>query len=50
MADLSPLSPPVLPDWFKGTALASDNSATYQQALASPLRKEIWKYTPVGKI
>ena len=26
MADLSPLSPPVLPDWFKGTAFADDSS------------------------
>ena len=50
MADVSPLTPPVLPDWFKGTAFADDSSAVYREALVSPVRKEVWKYTPVRKI
>lgn len=50
MADVSPLTPPVLPDWFKGTAFADDSSVVYREALVSPVRKEVWKYTPVRKI
>lgn len=51
MADLSAQKHLNVPSWISSGATASEDSAkSYQNALGSPLHREVWKYTPAQKI
>lgn len=50
MADLSPRLLPAPPKWFTDHVPADESLFAYEQALSSPARREIWKYTPATKV
>ena len=50
MADLSPQPLRAPPKWFTDYVSADHSLLAYEQALSSPSRRELWKYTPATKV